>query len=91
MKVLHVITGLDAGGAERMLMRLILSKPQNISETIVVSLTTLGLIGRELQAHGVQVKTLELSSILSVPLALWRLTNSANLAIPCRFFWRVFS
>jgi glycosyltransferase involved in cell wall biosynthesis len=78
MKVLHVITGLDAGGAERMLMRLILSKPQNISETIVVSLTTLGLIGRELQAHGVQVKTLELSSILSVPLALWRLTKIMN-------------
>lgn len=74
MKVLHVITGLDVGGAERMLMRLVLSKPQNISKTMVVSLTTLGVLGEELQAHGIQVKTLEMESIFSVPLALWRLT-----------------
>jgi len=78
MRVLHVITGLDVGGAERMLMRLVLSKPQDISKTMVVSLTTLGLIGKELQAHGVQVKNLGMSSSLSVPLALWRLTKIMN-------------
>lgn len=78
MKVLHVITGLDVGGAERMLMRLVLSKPQNTSKTMVVSLTTLGSLGKELRAQGVHVKTLEMSSILSVPLALWRLTKIMN-------------
>ena len=48
-KILHVIADLDVGGAEAMLKRLIESNPATIHETVVVSLTSLGVIGESLQ------------------------------------------
>ncbi|MBC7488667.1 MAG: glycosyltransferase [Glaciimonas sp.] len=72
-KIIHVIVSLNVGGAETMLKRLIMSSPESIPETVVVSLTTLGVIGESLRTHGVCVRTLGMSSFLHSPIALWRL------------------
>lgn len=75
MKILHVIVGLNVGGAETMLKRLIESKSELIPETIVVSLTSLGVIGEHLRARGVRIFALNMSSALDFPIVLWRLTR----------------
>lgn len=75
MKVLHIISSLDVGGAEMMLKRLVESDPASIPETAVVSLTSLGVIGESLRARGVLVKTLGMRSTCDTPLVLWRLVR----------------
>ena len=74
MKVLHIISNLGVGGAETMLKRLVESDPVSILHTVIVSLTTLGVIGELLRNQGVKVHTLNLSSNgLNLPMVLWRL------------------
>jgi glycosyltransferase involved in cell wall biosynthesis len=73
MRVMHIIIGLDVGGAETMLKRLVESDPASIPETVVVSLTSLGVIGESLRVRGVCVHTLGMSSSLVFPVILWRL------------------
>jgi len=58
-KVLHVIVGLNIGGAERMLLRLV--KNSHSYDHVVVSLTNIGKIGLEIQKYGVRVIHLGLS------------------------------
>lgn len=72
-KILHVIVDLDVGGAEAMLKRLIESNPESTHEAVVVSLTSLGVIGESLRARGVCVHSLGMSSFWHSPIALWRL------------------
>ena len=76
MKILHIIVCLNVGGAETMLKRLIESDPVAISNTIVVSLTSLGVIGESLRNQGVTIHTLDLSpSALNMPIAMWQLVK----------------
>jgi glycosyltransferase involved in cell wall biosynthesis len=76
MKVLHIIVGLNVGGAEMMLKRLLEHDPDSSQNCAVISLTTLGDIGRALQARGIQVHALNLASFWQVPLGMWRLIQS---------------
>ena len=73
MRVLHIIVGLDVGGAESMLMRLIESNPLNIPETVIISLTSIGVIGESLSMSGVAVYALGMKTPLDVPMTLRRL------------------
>lgn len=73
IRVCHVIVGLNIGGAEFMLKRLIESDPASIPKTVVVSLTSLGVIGESLRARGVCVHALGMLSLLHFPIAIWRL------------------
>lgn len=70
-----MIVGLDVGGAENMLKRLIESDSDSIPNIIVVSLTTLGPIGEVLCAQRVRVYALGMTSIFSLPVTLWRLVR----------------
>lgn len=72
MRILHIIVDLDVGGAEMMLKRLIESDPVQLSSAVVVSLTSLGVIGESLRARGVRVLTLGMTSPRDFPLTLWR-------------------
>ncbi len=56
-----------------MLKRLIESNPASISETVVVSLTSLGAIGDALSSQGVRIHALGMSTALNFPITLWRL------------------
>jgi glycosyltransferase involved in cell wall biosynthesis len=58
MKVLHIITGLDRGGAEMMLTRLV---THHAAQSIVVSLTSEGALGATLREAGVTVVSLGMS------------------------------
>lgn len=70
---MHIIVGLDAGGAELALRRLVDSNPGNIPDTVVVSLTSLGVVGELLRANSVGVHTLGITGFLHLPGALWQL------------------
>ena len=56
-RVLHVITGLDTGGAETSLLRLIATTRETV-EHHVCSLTSLGTLGAAIEAEGATVRAL---------------------------------
>jgi hypothetical protein len=65
-KIIHIITGLDIGGAEQMLKRLLLSDPESKTRVMIISLTGIGTIGKHLEASGYQVHGLEFRRISSL-------------------------
>lgn len=75
MKVLHIITGLNCGGAEVILYRL-LSKFDNVKyESLVVSLLDPGVMNEPIQSLGVKVESLKIRHGLPSISAVWRLRN----------------
>lgn len=59
MNITHVITGLETGGAERFLQRLLLHSAHMPGvNNSVISLSSLGVVGAELRDAGVQVTAL---------------------------------
>lgn len=77
--VLHLITGLERGGAETMLAKLVEGLDPARCRSIVVSMTDEGVLGARLRAAGVPLVTLGLRRGRPTPAALARL-----LAIMCR-------
>ena len=76
MNVLHIIAGLDVGGAELMLKRLVDVRQDNRSvRHSVISLTRIGKVGQQLQALGIEVHALDMRSILGIPRVLWQLAR----------------
>ena len=75
-RVCHVIVGLNIGGAELMLNRLIQSHLSSAEyEHVVISLTTMGPVGVRLQAQGVEVQVLNLGDAWNVLPKLAELTK----------------
>jgi glycosyltransferase involved in cell wall biosynthesis len=75
MKVMHVIVGLNRGGAEMALRRLV-EASTNVStgfKHVVISLTDLGFHGRALRAQGVEVHALGFRGPASLLLGVFRL------------------
>ncbi len=58
IKVVHVITGLDVGGAEMMLYQLLAHMDRYAFPSEVISLSDIGLVGEKIQALGVPVRAL---------------------------------
>jgi len=75
MKVLHVITSLDTGGANVMLYRLVSRTDREAFETEVVSLIDIGPIGQKIQALGVPVRAVGMRRGVPNPLAVLRLAH----------------
>lgn len=76
MRVSHVIVGLGVGGAELMLKRLIESHRFSLLfQHTVITLTSLGVVGKQLQAEGVEVEVMNMRSPLHFPVILWRMTR----------------
>lgn len=74
MKILHIITGLNIGGAEMSLKRLILSHQSSSDfHHSVISLTDIGPIGNQLIEEGVDVIALNMKSPLFLPKTIWQL------------------
>lgn len=73
---MHIIVGLNVGGAELMLKRLVESLNESPSYSqIIVSLTSIGDIGAHLQARGITVHEMGMRSALSAPFAMWNLVR----------------
>jgi len=60
MKIVHIITDLDTGGAEIMLYKLLKSLQDETIESAVISLMGRGKITERIEALGVKVETLDL-------------------------------
>lgn len=73
MKVVHIITCLDVGGAETMLTRLLLAADEPGDSQFVVSLKDIGPLGVQLQKKGVPVYAMNMGASLSGVSALFRL------------------
>jgi len=83
LKIVHIIIGLNVGGAELMLKRLLQSqKAGGITCHSVISLTNIGVIGEQLLELGVDVKSLEMRGLLDVPKILVKLIQSIKEAKP---------
>lgn len=81
--MMHIIIGLNIGGAETMLKRLVDSFADSSKYNhSVVSLSNLGTIGPILQARGVEVISLGMRSALGMPLVFWRLFRLMRLMRP---------
>lgn len=76
MKVVHIIIGLNVGGAELMLQRLVINSSQKERfEHYVISLTDLGIIGPKLQEQGIKVYSLGMTSLSSLPVTIFKLRS----------------
>lgn len=72
--ICHVIIGLNIGGAERLLQKILINhKSYQNTKSFVISLTSLGPIGRELQDNGIKVYHLNLTSALNLPSVIFKL------------------
>lgn len=60
-KITHIITGLNSGGAENMLYKLLKYADKNLYQHEVISLIDEGTIGAKIKAEGIKVHTLQLN------------------------------
>lgn len=84
LRIMHLITDLDIGGAETMLARLVATMDRQRFENVVVSMTTGGALRPTIERHGVKVIDLGMRRGTPNPLALLRLkrllrTHSPNI------------
>ncbi len=61
IRILHLITGLNTGGAEIALLRLLEGLDRNIFDSQVVCIIPTGVIGEKIQDLGIPVNSLEMS------------------------------
>ena len=74
-KIVHLITGLETGGAERMLARLVGRIDHERFPSAVVSMTGVGAIGREIAGAGVSLYSLGIRRGLPDPCAIPKLAR----------------
>ncbi|MBU1229025.1 MAG: glycosyltransferase [Proteobacteria bacterium] len=75
IKIMHVITGLNLGGAETWLTRLLLRLPAERFDCRVVSLLDGGVLAEAIRSMGVPVRSLGMGRGLPDPRGLWRLAR----------------
>jgi len=61
VKLVHVITGLPYGGAESMLLNLLKYADRKQYSISVISLTTKGVLGPQIESLGIQVYCLDMA------------------------------
>ncbi len=82
MKVLHIITGLQTGGAEMMLAKLVSSPYLAPSTLAVISLIKRGPVADLIEAQGVPVHCLDMTLGIGGGTALWRLRRIVRAQSP---------
>ena len=75
-EIVHIVTGLQDGGAEGVLYRLISSTTEE--NHTVISLSSAGKYGSKLQALGVPIHTLNLNNKLSIFSGIFKLISLLN-------------
>lgn len=82
-KIIHVITGLDTGGAEMMLYKLLSKMNRDEFDAQVISLTDIGPVGKKIQGLGLTVRALGMNRPILRFLALFRLLFWVKQFSPC--------
>ena len=72
MKIIHVIIGLESGGAEATLYKILTKNKKKISH-MVISMTGPGFYGKKIESNGVIVKYLNMKSPISIFLGLFKM------------------
>lgn len=75
IKVTHIITGLDTGGAEMALYRLLSATDSAAISSEVISLTDIGPVGRRIERLGIPVRALGMKRGLPSPSTFLRLVS----------------
>ncbi len=75
LRVVHVITGLNTGGAETMLLRLLTHTDRERFEPLVVSMTDVGPVGGRIAGLGVPVRALGMQRGVPNPAGVVRLAR----------------
>ncbi|MDX9866060.1 MAG: glycosyltransferase, partial [Anaerolineaceae bacterium] len=75
LRIIHVITGLDTGGAEMMLYRLLTALDQEEFSSQIISVTGDGPMGDKIRALDVPVMALGMKSVAGGPAATLRLAR----------------
>ena len=75
LRVIHVITDLDTGGAEMMLYKVLSQMQRTGIHSEVISLQDIGAVGGKISRLGVKVHALNMSKKVPSPLAVWRLAK----------------
>jgi hypothetical protein len=73
--VTHIITGLETGGAETMLYRLLRFVDQNKFTSRVISITGNGPVGKQIEALGIPVFALGMNPAKPLPADFFRLVR----------------
>src|SRR5260370_39926725 len=73
--IVHLITGLETGGAERMLSRLVRRTDRDRFRSVVVSITDAGILGPSLRKAGIELVSLEMRRGMPDPSNLLRLAR----------------
>jgi glycosyltransferase involved in cell wall biosynthesis len=81
-RILHIITGLETGGAERSLFNLLDSSLRNNFEHHILSLSGVGHYGPQLQSMGFPVHALNLRGVGGLPGAIVRLRSLTQQIAP---------
>ncbi|MDX1412523.1 MAG: glycosyltransferase [Nitrospirales bacterium] len=82
IKIVHLITDLDLGGAETMLGRLVSRMDRNRFQNNVISLMEPGPIGEMIQASGIPVCSLRLKRGVPDPRAIFQLSHYLQKEVP---------
>ncbi len=75
IKLTHIITGLNTGGAEMMLQKLLSAIDRDTFDCTVISLTDCGAVGDKIRALGFTVHTLGMKRGVPNPIALLKLVK----------------
>ena len=75
IKLLHVINALDVGGAERMLVKLLVGLDPAVFDNTVVTLTGDGIFNAAAREAGARVHEIGMSGARDLPRALLRLRS----------------
>jgi glycosyltransferase involved in cell wall biosynthesis len=82
MRIVHVVTSTNLGGAQVMLQRYLLALGATAAEHLVISLLPDGPIAQSIAATGAPVRNLGLKRGRVTPQAIWRLRSELRLARP---------
>lgn len=80
--VVHLITGLESGGAESVLAALVAGTNNDKIHNVVISMTDKGFIGEQIEAAGVELVCLNMKSVGSGLGGLWRLIGQLKRLAP---------
>lgn len=73
LKIVHIITDLNVGGAEIMLLRLLELEVGSGNVVTVISLQDFGSVGKKIQALGIDVLPMNMRSVKDIPTVLVKL------------------